>query len=142
MFESICNCCGDFGKEDEKMNDVTTNGYVYVIRANRKNNLYIGFTNLKNTLDDKIKLCAQNVLEFALYFKDQAQARQFLDTYFDNIVVKLENMKYYEIMCVKTDLNLDSEIFMFDVPCYFSSDSYKKWRKAPHAYSVKKTFRY
>ena len=122
------------------MSERDLNDYMYVIRANRKENLYISFTNLKNTYIDRIEHCTQNKLEFALYFNEKNFAEQFLQTYLEVTPgIKPENNKYYEILCLNVT-DVDNGIFLFGVPCYFSGEAFKKWRKAPHDYSIKKTF--
>lgn len=115
------------------------NDYMYVIRANKKMNWYIGFTNNMNTYIDRVEHCAQNELEFALYFNEKSQANRFLEEYFANTDVKEENKKFYEVTCVKAE-NIDNGIFMYGVPCYFSKEAFKKWRLNPSAYSTKKAF--
>ena len=111
---------------------------MYVIQANKKHDLYLGFTHTSNSYEDKILQPAQNVIEFAFFFKTKEHAESFLKEYFNNTEVKEENKRFYSVKLTFTaETEVNHNVFMYNVPCYFSLSSYKKWRLNPDSYKVR-----
>lgn len=111
---------------------------LFVIQSNAKNDLYLSFTNKRYLYTRKIDV-AQHTREFAFYFASRTDANKFLLSYFnmmgDNI--KEQNKKYYKIVetTYSTD-PIDSNIFMFNVPCYFSKLRFDQWSSDPDKYKI------
>lgn len=99
---------------------------MYVIRGNRKLNLYIGFAQRKNAYSSQILECAQDKLKYALYFTEYELAEKFLNAYLIDKSIADNNIKYYEVLAVKAE-DIDSNIFMYNVPCYYSSQVFREW---------------
>lgn len=109
---------------------------VYAIRANKKLDLYLGFANIKN-IYGKLALPAQNIMDFAFFFNSYDDANKFLTEYFNNVIVKDENKKFYNINNVYVDEEFtDSNIFMYNVPCYFSKHNFNLWKINPDKYKI------
>lgn len=110
---------------------------IYVIRSNAKNDLYLSFTNKKYMYEGVVGI-AQNKEEFAFYFKTKEDANKFLLDYFRSMgdKIKEQNKKYYKVLEVHDNKELDYNIFMFDVPCYFSKYWFMQWCKDPDKYTI------
>ena len=124
---------------------------MYAILANQKNDLFLGFTHSANVYRDKINDVSQNSLNFAFFFYTLEEAKIFLDKYFMHTSVNPKNKRYYTPICIReiecsddidtTDLNgnelffeIDNNLFVYGVSCYFSISEYCKWRRSPGKY--------
>lgn len=110
---------------------------MYVIKSNQKMSLYLGFADGGNALNDTITTTSQGPLECALHFKTEEDAKKFLYKYFDlkKDVIKESNKKYYKIEYFeKVQYIPTANIFLFDVPCYFSTEAYYAWRRHPNKF--------
>ena len=113
---------------------------MYVIKSNQKLGLYLGFADGANMLNDVIISTSQNSLDFALHFKTEADAKQFLYKYFEDKkdVIKEHNKKYYKVeYFAKVQYVPNANIFMYGIPCYFSTEAYGIWRRHPGKYKNK-----
>jgi hypothetical protein len=111
---------------------------LYVIRSNAKNDLYLSFTNRSYIYEGTVGI-AQNTKDFAFYFKSEIDATKFLLDYFRSMgdKIKEQNKKYYKVIPINNEVDLDYNIFMFNVPCYFSKYWFMQWCKNPDKYIIK-----
>lgn len=111
---------------------------LYIIQSNKKNDLYLSFTNKRYFYTNKIEI-AQNVRDLAFHFTSKEEATRFLLCYFnimkDNI--KEQNKKYYQVVEIHyITTPIDINIFMFNVPCYFSKVKFIEWKNNPDKFKI------
>ena len=110
---------------------------MYVVRANKKNNWFLGFTHGANAKNDTFTDVSQNDLRFAIYFKTKEEAEKFLKNYLEDKsdVIKPENVKFYEVQGVMTVPYMpNANVMMYDTCCWFSTEMYCAWRRNPAKY--------
>ena len=103
-------------------------------------NLYLGFADGGNILNDVITSAGQNDLDFALFFNTSQDALKFLNNYFEDKkdVIQEKNKKYYKVEYFnKVEHEPNANIFLYEVPCWFSTEMYGVWRRNPAKYGRK-----
>lgn len=112
---------------------------MYIVLANQKNGWYLGFTHKSNCYESRIEKCAQNLKEFAFFFKTENDAKAFITEYFKHNEVKETNKKYFKVVAT-TDYESETapeyNILVYGIPCYFSLSAWSKWRKNPGKWST------
>jgi len=124
---------------------VSLNRPMYAVRANRKNNWYLGFVHTSNMYKDRIEQAAQNLLNCAFFFETQKDAEKFLEEYLKRTTIDPKNLRYYEPLCISKvnttdndeDFCIDNNVFVYGISCYFSMQEYCKWRRNPAKYDTK-----
>ena len=119
------------------MEEIRLTQPMYVVKANKKLNLFLGAAHGFNAVTDKITEVAQNDLKFAFYFKTRAEALAFLNAYLKDkkAIIKPENIKYYEVEPVLVvPYEPNTNIMKYDIACWFSTEAYCAWRRNPEKY--------
>lgn len=112
---------------------------MYVVRANKKNNWFIGVSHPSNAKNDKFTDVAQNDLRFAIYFKTREEADKFLAAYTEDKadVIDPKNLKYYEVQSVMTvPFEPNANVMFYGVCGWFSTEAYCMWRRNPAKYAA------
>lgn len=121
------------------MNEIRLTTPLYVVRANKKNNWFLGFTHGANAKNDTFTDVSQNDLRFAIYFKTRNEAQKFLDAYLEDKkdLISPSNIKFYEVQGVMTiPYEVNANIMMYNVCCWFSTETYCMWRRNPAKYKA------
>lgn len=119
------------------MDEIKLTTAMYVVRANKKNNWFLGFTHGANAKNDNFTDVSQNDLRFALYFRSKDEANKFLKNYLEDKkdVIKPENIKFYEVQAVMSVPYMpNANVMMYDTCCWFSTEMYCAWRRNPNKY--------
>lgn len=123
--------------------DSTNHTTYYVIRANKKLGLYLGFAHKANLHNSQITQVAQNSIDCAFYFEDGKEARRFLNAYLEanKNNINPRNIQYYQpiLMMVNNNRNLvDLELDGFT--CKFDLDQYNLWIDNPGSFNISYKF--
>ena len=118
---------------------------MYVVKANQKLNLYLGFANGVNAAENKIIDLAQDKLDFAFYFSTFDEAKQFLNTYFIDKSDKISpmNKQYYNIEAkLEVPYIPNVNVVLYNTVCWYSKEAYRVWRANPQKYRNAKNRQY